>query len=405
MRVLAIATLDTKGEELRYLVDEMRRGGLDSLILDSGVMGDPAFAPSISSSEVARRGGEPLESLRAGNDRNRAVTVMAQGAAAIASELFERTEIGGVIAVGGSSGATIATAAMAALPFGVPKLLVSPSASRIMESSAATTDLTIMNSIIDIEGLNRITRQILRNAAGAMVGMLASTRLDVTTNRPNDSRKLVAATMMGVTTPCVSRARHTMEEHGFEVIVFPAVGSGGRTLEHLAGQGLIDGILDLTTGEIANRLVGGICDPGPDRLEAAGNRGIPRVVSCGAIDFVNFRAGQIPEEFQSRHLLAHNPAITLMRTTVDENRLTGEAIAEKLNRGMGGTAAMIPLKGFSALDVEGGPFWDPEADDAFITALEQNLAPGKATLYKFDLHINDPEFADQAVAWLEDRLA
>jgi uncharacterized protein (UPF0261 family) len=401
MKVLAIATLDTKGRELQYLVEEMEKGGLEAVTLDSGVMGEPFFAASITREEVAEKGGGSLDDLQATGDRFKAVSTMSQGSAAFARELFERGEIAGVIAVGGSSGAAIATAAMLVLPFGVPKLLISPAASKAMETFVATKDVTILNSVIDIEGLNRISRKVLSNGARAMGGMLAGA--DAQTLKA-DSTKLVAATMMGVTTPCVSRARHAMEEHGLEVVVFPAIGSGGKALESMIEDGLVDGVLDMTTGEIANHLVGGTCDAGPNRLGAAGKKGVPQVVSCGALDFVNFLAGRIPDQFKARRFHEHNPAITLMRTTAEENRGTGRAMAEKLNLGTADTLVMIPLQGFSALDVEGGPFWDPEADQAFVDALESALLPGKAEVRKLDLHINAPGFADEAVGWLEDKL-
>ncbi len=405
MRVLAIGTLDTKGLELQYLVEELKRGGLGVLTLDAGVMGEPSFSPSIAREEVAKRGGGSLDDLRESQDRFKAVSIMSRGAAVIAKELFRSGEINGVIAVGGSSGAAIATAAMLALPFGAPKLLISPAASRAMEAFVATKDVTILNSVIDIEGLNRISRKVLSCGARAMVGMLTGGAAGAEGGAGGgDSTRLVAASMMGVTTPCVSRVRHVLEESGVEVVVFPAIGSGGMALESMIDDGLVDGVLDMTTGEIVNHLVGGICDAGPNRLAAAARRGVPQVVSCGALDFVNFLAGRIPDQLKGRQLHEHNPAITLMRTTPEENAEAGRAIAEKLNAGAGETLVLIPNKGFSALDVEGGPFWDPKADQAFVDALDLALWPGSAEIRKLDLHINDPGFADEAVGWLMRKL-
>jgi uncharacterized protein (UPF0261 family) len=397
--VLLIATLDTKADEMAYVRDLIKRRGHDVIVLDPGVLRDPPFAPDVPASVVASAGGTPLEELRAKNDRGAALDVMARGAATLAAQLHAEGRVQGVLGLGGSCGTAIASAAMRALPFGLPKVMVSTVASGQVGSYVGVKDLMMMYSVVDIAGLNRISRQVLANAAGAITGMLG------TSVAANDDRQLVAATMFGVTTPCVDRLRGAIEAAGFEVLVFHATGSGGRAMEELIKAGFIAGVADVTTTEWADELVGGTLTAGPERLDAAANAGIPQIVSVGALDMVNFGPREsVPERFADRKLYVHNPNVTLMRTTPNECRRLGEIIAGKLNRATGPTTLFLPLRGVSALDIEGKQFFDPEADAQLFDALRRNVGPN-VSLVELDMHINDRAFADAMATQLLTNLA
>lgn len=387
--IAIVGTLDTKGEEFRYLKEQIEAEGVHTLVLDTGVLGEPRFAPDVRAEEVAVAGGSTLTALRERNDRGEAVTTMARGAAVLVERLYKEGRIQGVVSLGGSAGTTIGTSAMRALPVGVPKLMVSTLASGDMSPYIDIKDIATLYSVVDISGINRLSRRILSNAAGAIVGMVRQRTPSETEEKP-----LVAATMFGVTTPCVTRARERLEAAGFEVLVFHATGTGGRAMEDLIRGGFISGVLDVTTTELADELVGGVLSAGPERLEVAGQRGIPQVVGPGALDMVNFgRPETIPERFAGRRFHRHNPNVTLMRTTPQENRRLGELIGRKLSRARGPVTFFMPLRGVSAIDRQGQPFYDPEADEAFLNALKTNLSPN-VTLVEMDCHINDPEYAD-----------
>jgi uncharacterized protein (UPF0261 family) len=313
---------------------------------------------------------------------------MARGAAALAAREHNDGRVAAVLGIGGSCGTAIATSAMRALPVGVPRVMVSTVASGPVGSYVGETDITMMYSVVDIAGLNRISRRILSNAAGALCGMLEQPGL------PDGDRTLLAATMFGVTTPCVERVRHRLEAGGYEVLVFHATGSGGRAMEGLIRAGFIAGVADVTTTEWCDELVGGILSAGPERLGAAGAMGIPQVVSVGALDMVNFGPrATVPDRFRDRLLHVHNPSVTLMRTTAAECTQLGEIIAARLNAANGPTTILLPLRGVSALDGEGQPFHDAEADAALFEALRRSVGPA-VSLIELDLHINDPAFAD-----------
>jgi uncharacterized protein (UPF0261 family) len=397
--VLLIATLDTKGHELAYVRDLIVSRGHQTVVLDAGVLGDPAFAPDITASAVAEAGGTPLDALRAQGDRGVALAVMARGAAALAVQLHAAGRVQAVFGLGGSCGTTIGTAAMRALPVGLPKLVVSTMASGQVAPYVGQTDITMMYAVVDVAGLNRISRRILANAAGAVSGMIEQAV------PPASDLPLVAATMFGVTTPCVEHVRRRMEAAGFEMLVFHATGSGGRAMEGLINAGFIRGLADVTTTEWADELVGGILSAGPERLDAAARAGIPQVVSVGALDMVNFGPRDtVPEAFAGRHFHVHNPNVTLMRTTAAECARLGEVIAGKLNRATGPTTVMLPLRGVSALDRPGQPFHDPDGDRALFEALRRHLKPGIAVL-EIDAHINDVAFADAIADTLLEALA
>lgn len=390
--ILLVGTLDTKAAEFAYVRDLILARGHQALLLDAGIMADPPFKPDIAAAEVVAAGGGSLAELRAANDRSAAVETVTRGLAKLAPELYAAGKFDGVLSLGGSGGTAIATAGMRALPVGVPKVMVSTVASGDVNPYVDVKDITMMYSVVDIAGLNRLSRRILANAAGAVCGMVEQ-EVPAVADKP-----LLSATMFGVTTPCVNAVREKLEGAGYEVLVFHATGSGGKAMEALIDGGFIEGVADITTTEWCDELVGGVLSAGTHRLEAAGRRGIPQVVSVGALDMVNFWAyDTVPSEFKSRNLYKHNANITLMRTTATECAELGRIIASKLNRATGPTSLFIPLKGVSMIDAEGQPFYDPAADEALFDALRHNLNRQRVELIELDLHINDPAFA-QAVA-------
>jgi uncharacterized protein (UPF0261 family) len=399
-KVAVIGTLDTKGEEFAYLCDSIKSCGLGVLVIDAGVLGDPPFAPDISRAMVAEAANENLEALIARRDRGQSVRAMATGVAVIVRRLFEQGAIQGVASLGGSAGTTIATAGMRTLPVGFPKLMVSTLASGDTKPYIGTSDICMMYSVVDIAGLNSISRRILSNAAAAICGMIARHKMDLPYARP-----AIAATMFGVTTPCVTATRRRLEEKGYEVVVFHATGSGGQAMEQLIQEGAFEGVLDITTTELADELVGGVLSAGPHRLEAAGLKGIPQVVCPGAIDMVNFGPiDSVPGHFDGRTLYVHNATVTLMRTTPDECAEIGRITAAKLNSAGGPVTVLIPLQGVSAIDKAGERFYSPEALAAYRRALKETLSP-TVKLIELDAHINDESFARAAADLLLDSLA
>jgi uncharacterized protein (UPF0261 family) len=387
--VLLVGTLDTKGDEYAYLRDRLRLAGVETLIADAGTLEPPhGCEPDITREELAAETGADLPGLTAARDRGAAVTAMAEAAAALARRLHDEGRIHGVLAAGGSGNTAIATRAMQALPVGVPKLMVSTVAAGDTRDYVGASDVTLMASVTDVAGVNSISGQILANAAAAMAGMVQAPPVELGEQRP-----LVAATMFGVTTACVTRAREELEARGYEVLTFHATGTGGRAMEALVEGGFLRGVLDATTTELCDDLVGGVLSAGPDRLEAAGRAGLPQVVSLGALDMVNFGARDtVPPQFQDRNLYVHNPSITLMRTTADECAELGRRIASKLSAATGPVALFVPLKGVSAIDAEGQPFHDPEADAALFDAIREGL-DSRVELIEMDCNVNDPAFA------------
>jgi uncharacterized protein (UPF0261 family) len=396
MPILLIGTLDTKGVEFQFVRDLLQAQGLATLVVDAGTQGPPHFQPDIARDRVFEAAGTTVEAVK--KDRGQAVKAAARGAAKLAAELFQQGRIEGILGLGGSAGTTIATAAMRALPFGVPKVMVSTLASGQVKPYVGVRDIFMLYSVVDISGLNRISRTVLANAAHAMAGMV---RLASGARQPAGAEKrLLAATMFGVTTPCVSAAQKILENNEYEVLVFHATGTGGMTMESFIADGLIAGVLDITTTELADELVGGILSAGRDRLTAAGLRGVPQVISLGALDMVNFGPPDtVPEKFHGRRFYQHNPTVTLMRTTPEENDKLGKEIAEKVSAAKGPTAVLVPLRGVSAIDRESQPFWWPEADQALFQSLRHWISP-RVKLIELDLHINDAEFAQTAAETL-----
>ncbi len=398
--VALIGTFDTKGEEFSFLRHRIESAGLRTLMIDVGVLGSPPFKPDIPREEVAAAANENLAALQAERDRGRSVAAMAVGAKVILARLFEQGAIHGVVSLGGSAGTSIATTAMRELPYGFPKLMVSTVASGDVKPYVGISDICMMPSVLDIAGLNHVSRLIIGNAAGAICGMVAKQAASALDQKPT-----IAATMFGVTTPCVTAARRILEQNGYEVLVFHATGAGGMAMEQLIEDGAIRAVLDITTTELADHLVGGVFSAGPHRLEAAARRGIPQLVCPGAIDMVNFGpAATVPAQFQSRNLNIHNPGVTLMRTTPEECAEIGRMTADKLNRATGPVTVLIPLRGVSAIDKIGGPFYSQEALNAYRSALKAALSP-TVRLVELDAHINDEEFARAAASLLLEAIA
>ena len=397
MTVVIVGTLDTKGEEIGFARDVLTAEGVAVHVIDTGVVGEPGIEPDTSASEVAEAAGTTLEHLRDEADRGEAMEAMGEGATAIAERMHEAGDLDGIMGLGGSGNTSIATTAMRALPVGVPKLMVSTMASGDTEPYVGARDIMMLYSVADIEGLNQLSRQVIANAALAMVGMV--------TNEPDvdvEEKPTIGITMFGVTTPCAKTARAYLEDRGYETIVFHATGTGGRAMENLIEEGVIDGVLDITTTEWADELVGGNLNAGPERLDAAGEAGIPQVVSTGALDMVNFGPREsVPTEFDDRLFHIHNPQVTLMRTTPDENAELGGIIGEKLNAATGQTALALPLGGVSMLDVEGEDFHDPDADTALFDVLRATI-DDDIDLMEMETDINDDAFAEAMAETLDE---
>jgi uncharacterized protein (UPF0261 family) len=403
MAVVLLGTLDTKGAEFAFVRGLLQRAGLATLVIDAGVLQPPQFAPDIGREQVYAAAGTSLAALQQAADRGKAIEAAARGVPRIVQDLLAQGKLDGVLGLGGSAGTTIGTAAMRALPFGVPKLMVSTLASGQVRQYVGVRDILMMHSVVDICGLNCISRTVLANAARAMIGMVSQAHGSQPVGLGED-RPLITATMFGVTTPCVEVARGQLEHCGYEVLVFHATGIGGRTMESFISDGLIRGVLDITTTELADELVGGELSAGRDRLTAAALRGVPQVISLGALDMVNFGPrATVPEKFAHRRFYQHNPNITLMRTTPEENDRLGKEIAEKASAARGPTAVLVPLQGVSAIDRAGQPFWWPEADAALFQSLRNWIGP-QVRLIELDLHINDPAFAEAAARTLLEML-
>ena len=384
--ILLIGTLDTKGDEFAYVRDLIQARGHHTLIMNAGVF-ESSIPADIDAEDVASAGGEELENLRNANDRGQAMNVMLSGVATLVPQLYAEGKFDGVLGLGGSGGTALATVGMRELPVGVPKIMVSTVASGDVSPYVDVKDITMMYSVVDIAGINRISRQILANAVGMIVGAVEQTV------PAGDDKPLIAATMFGVTTPCVTEVRDQLEKAGYEVLIFHATGSGGHAMESLIDAGFFVGVADVTTTEWCDELVGGVLSAGEDRLTSAGRLGIPQVVSVGALDMVNFWGiDTVPDQFKNRNLYQHNENVTLMRTTPEENAQLGKIIAEKLNSATGPTVLMLPLRGVSMIDAEGQPFHSKEADQALFEAIRQNI-DDSVELVELDLHINDVEFA------------
>lgn len=385
-RIYVVGTADTKGEELAFLAARIRDAGGVPAIIDLGTR-QPSIPVDIEARKVAAFG---APGLLEGNDRGLAMTEMAEAFARFAPTL---SDVAGMVGIGGGGGTAMVTAGMRALPMGVPKLMVSTLASGNVAPYVGIADIVMMPSITDLAGLNRISREVLANAAYAITAM--SQRPPIAPGR----RPAVGLTMFGVTTPAVTQIVKLLGQ-AIEPVVFHATGTGGRTMEALVDGGQITAVMDITTTEICDLVAGGVLSAGPDRLDCIARTSVPYVGSVGACDMVNFWAPEtIPEKYRDRLFYKHNSNVTLMRTTPEENRAVGRFIAEKLNRCNGPVRFLIPERGVSSLDIEGGAFHDPVADEALFSTLETEVAwVGDRQLIRLDCHINDAAFAEAAVA-------
>ena len=396
--VVLAGALDTKGREYAFVKNLIEKQGLRALVVDFGVMGEPGLEPDIGRAEVAGAGGGDIEEMRLERRKDAAMQTMADGLPVIVRCLFDEGQLDGILAMGGGGGTAIAARAMRALPLGVPKVLVTTVGNGDVRGIVGTKDITLIQAIVDIAGINRISGSIYTQAAGAMAGMLALEPPEIENERP-----LITASMFGNTTACVDHVRGILEDKGYEVLVFHATGSGGRMMESMIEEGLIAGCLDVTTTELADEVCGGKMSAGPDRCLAASRAGIPTVLVPGCVDMANFGAfDTVPGPYQNRNFYKWNNG-TLLRTNVAENRRIGHMLAAAANAAKGPVSIVIPLMGVSMLDSIGGDFWDPEADQACFDAIKESLKPG-IPLIELDNNINDPEFADKVAEILLDLL-
>lgn len=401
MNIVIIGTLDTKGNEIKYLMDQIRKSGHDTITIDAGVLGQPAFEPDVSRQAVAKVGGADLQDVisKAGPDtRGNAIRVMTKGTEKIVKKMFLEGKVDGIVALGGGHGTLIGASAMRALPIGVPKLIVSTVASGDVSRYVGTKDITMMYSVTDIAGLNLLTKIVLNNAAGAITGMVEEGMARAWAS----SGSFIGATMLGTTTPGVTKAKSILEERKNDVLIFHATGVGGRAFEEFIEAGKIKGVLDLTPHEIVDALFGGKCVAGPERLETAGRKGIPQVVSTGGLDCIIFAPDNVPIEYRTRRIYEAN-MVTVVRTSIAESEKVGEVMAGKLNKATGPTTVIIPLRGWSAHDQEGGILYDPEVNMAFIRTLKKKLK-SEVKVIELEAHINDLSFAKTAVDTLEDMM-
>ncbi len=395
--VCILGAFDTKGLEYAFLREQILSQGADIVTINTGVMGSTDLFPiDIEADEVAAAGGGDLAAIREKKDRGEAMRAMAEGAAALLEKLYAEGRFDGVIGMGGSGGSSVITAAMRALPVGVPKLCVSTVASGETSAFVGAKDVVLFPSITDVAGVNRISQVIFSRAAGAIMGMVSAPMPTEIDDRP-----IIVASMFGNTTECVDACRAALDAEGYEVLVFHATGTGGRTMESLIDEGLVDAVLDITTTEWADEVCGGTLSAGPDRLSAPGRAGLPHLIAPGCIDMANFGIiDSVPEKFRTgRTLYEWNPAITLMRTTAEENAQMGKIFAEKANAASGPVAFLLPLRGVSILDGDGERFCDRQADQAFFDALKANLDSG-IPVEEIDANINDAEFSNRAVAMM-----
>ena len=394
--IVVLGTFDTKGPEHAFLAARIRDLGHDPLLVDAGGFDTVHLAADVTRERVAAEAGLDLAALRRQADRGAMVTAMAAAAAKVVRRLHGEGRLAGIVSMGGSGGTAIGTAAMRALPLGVPKVMVSTLASGNVAPYLDVSDIVMMPAVSDVAGINAFTRGQFARAA-AVVCALVDASACLARSAGTDSKPLVVASMFGNTTPCVERARGLLEATGRDVVVFHATGTGGRTMESFIESGIVSGVLDVTTTEWADEFVGGILGAGPDRLSAAARRGVPAVIAPGCLDMVNFGAPEtVPDSFAGRLFHRHNAQVTLMRTTPEECRGLGRILAEKVNASVGPATVLLPLRGISLISVEGQPFHDAAADDALFSAIRKWLSPG-IPLVELDCAINDPAFADACV--------
>ncbi len=385
--IAVLGTLDTKGEEHGHVADLIRRRGHETLLIDVGTGSAPTISPDVTRDQVAAAAGMDLAATLERKDRGECVTAMSEAAPKLLAKLAAEGRVHGVLSLGGGGGTAIGAAAMRGLPVGFPKVMVSTMASGNTADYVGPKDVVMFPSIVDVSGMNRISKTIFTRAVGAVCGMVETETDSDTSDLP-----LVAASMFGNTTECVDAARSILESAGYEVLVFHATGTGGRTMETLVADGLVAGVLDVTTTEWADELVGGVLGAGPDRLDAAGKAGVPAIVAPGCLDMVNFGPREtVPPRFDGRAFYLHNPQVTLMRTTPEECARLGRILAEKVNAYTGPVTMLLPTQAISIISAEGQPFHDPEADAALFAAIKERL-DHDVELIEMDVSINSPEF-------------
>ncbi len=396
--VAMIGSFDTKGAEYAFLRERMLEHGVEVMAINVGSLGTTDLFPvEVEAEEVAEAGGTALAEIQERQDRGEAMKVMAAGAPAVARRLHDEGRFDGSIGMGGTGGSSVVTAAMRALPLGVPKVCVSTAASGDTSAYVGTKDITMIPSVVDVAGINRVSRIILTRAAGAICGMVSSE-----VPAAVDERPIITASMFGNTTECVDACRESLTAQGYEVLVFHATGTGGKTMESLVREGLVDAVLDITTTEWADTVCGGVFDAGRERLSAPGEMGIPHLIAPGCVDMANFGGPDtVPQKYREagRIFYEWNPSVTLMRTNAEENAEMGRIFAEKANAATGPVAFLIPLRGVSILDGDGQLFCDREADQAMFNAIKANLRDD-IEVVDLEANINDPEFAERAVAMM-----
>jgi uncharacterized protein (UPF0261 family) len=401
--VCLIGAFDTKGPEYAFVRGQILASGLNVLTVNTGVMGSTELFPvDVESDEVARAGGGNLSQLQERKDRGDAMKIMCAGAPLVVKGLHDDGKIDGILGMGGTGGTTVVSAAMRALPVGLPKVCVSTAASGDVAVYVGTKDITMIPSIVDVAGINRISRIIFARAAAAVCGMV-----DADIPASKDDKPVITASMFGNTTDCVNACMDLLTAEGYEVLVFHATGTGGKAMESLITEGLVDAVLDITTTEWADTVCGGVFDAGPARLDAAGQMGLPQLIVPGCVDMANFGGiDTVPEEYKKarRQFYEWNPSVTLMRTDQEENAKMGKVFAEKANAAKGPVAFLIPLKGVSILDGDGEMFCDREADQAMFDAIKAHLNED-IPLVEIDHNINDPEFSARAVEMMLDLIA
>jgi uncharacterized protein (UPF0261 family) len=396
--IVLLGTLDTKGMEFGYVKEKIVEQGCHVIVVDAGILGKPLLEPDITREQVAQAAGLSIEEVASTGDENKAIELMSEGATAIVEGLYHSGKLDGILSLGGTMGTALATAAMRALPVGVPKVMVSTVAAWDTRSYLGAKDITMIPPVSDIVGLNPITKRMLSTAAGAVLGMVQADPGPLPSEKP-----LIGLTLHGDMMPCMRVIKEILEARGYEVIVFAAVGAGGQALEEWVEQGLINGVLDLVTHEVAANVYSGLCDAGPHRLEAAGRKGIPQVVTPAKSEeaFCFNPTLGTPEYLRGRKVWVHSPVVATVRLNKEEMFVLGKVMVEKLNRATGPTAVIIPNKGFSGHDIEGDDWHDPEANSAFIQALKTGLKP-EIELVELDAHIDDKIFAEKAANLLDE---
>jgi uncharacterized protein (UPF0261 family) len=392
--IVLVGSFDTKDAEYHFLQEQIEAAGLRTLLIDTGVMSSSPDRVSISNHEVASAGGSTVPTLREANDRGIAQEVMSRGLEKLLPQLYADGRFDGVIGLGGTGGTSVVTAGMRKLPIGVPKVMVSTVAGGDVSGYVGVSDIIMVPSVVDVAGLNKFSRAVFTRAAAAISAMVRVKVPKV------DDRPLIVASMFGNTTPAVEAAKAVLEQHGYEVLVFHSTGNGGRTMESLIESGEIVGVLDITTTEWADELVGGVFTAGPDRLSAAARHGVSAIVTPGCLDMVNFWGPHtVPSQFSGRKFYQHNPNVTLMRTNIAENQQLGRLIAEKLNVSIAPVTVLLPLGGLSMIDMPGKTFWWPEADQALFDSLRSHLREG-ILIIEMQNDVNAPEFAERCATEL-----